>query len=109
MNEPREVNVWGIHSEGDALFLQQGIIGIGWNQVGDFRSIASSRDAFKEKVDATYPGSKKGYIALVAGMLYRFLHEMKIGDYVIFPSKADRMVNIGKITGEYDYQPGNSL
>ena len=34
---------------------------------------------------------------------------MKIGDYVIFPSKADRMVNIGKITGEYDYQPGNSL
>ena len=109
MNEPREVNIWGIHSEDDALFLQQGIIGIGWNQVGDFRSIASSRDAFKEKIDATYPGSKKGYIALVAGMLYRFLHEMKIGDYVIFPSKADRMVNIGKITGEYDYQPGNSL
>lgn len=109
MNESREVNVWGIHSEDNALFLQQGIVAIGWNQVGDFRSIDSSREAFKAKVGAAFPGSKKGYIALVAGMLYRFLYEMNIGDYVIFPSKADRMVNIGRITGEYDYRPGKSL
>ena len=36
-------------------------------------------------------------------MLYRFTYEMKMGDYVIFPSKKDRMINIGKIKSNYEY------
>ena len=36
-------------------------------------------------------------------MLYRFVHEVQIGDYVVFPSKSDRQVNLGIIDGEYHY------
>lgn len=38
-------------------------------------------------------------------MLYRFLYEVEVGDYVVFPSKSDRKINIGLIEGEYEYVP----
>lgn len=38
-------------------------------------------------------------------MLYRFIYEMQIGDYVVFPFKLDRMINIGIVEGEYHYEP----
>jgi len=36
-----------------------------------------------------------------AGVLFRFTHEIKPGDVVIYPSKPDKMVNIGIVTGGY--------
>lgn len=40
-----------------------------------------------------------------AGVLYRFAVEMRVGDYVIYPSKADRMVNFGLVEGNYAFEP----
>jgi len=34
-------------------------------------------------------------------MLYRFVYEVQIGDYVVYPSKADRKINIGVIESDY--------
>ena len=53
----------------------------------------------------TTPAAKKGSIPTSSGMLFRFIHEMQIGDYVIFPSKSDRKINIGIIEGNYTYVP----
>lgn len=33
------------------------------------------------------------------------MHEAQIGDYVIFPSKSDRKINIGVIESDYNYVP----
>lgn len=44
-------------------------------------------------------------IAINAGALYRFTHEAQIGDYVIFPSKANRKIHIGVIESDYIYSP----
>lgn len=41
-------------------------------------------------------------------MIFRFVHEIKAGDYVVYPSKHDRMVNIGKFTGEFVYEAGSA-
>lgn len=41
-------------------------------------------------------------------MLFRFCNEAQVGDYVVFPSKSDRMVNIGEITGSYEYDPSQT-
>ena len=72
---------------------------IGWKDMGDLSLIQADRDAFKEKYTEVYPDTKKGSIANGAGMLYRFAHEVEIGDYVVFPSKIDRQINIGVIEG----------
>lgn len=84
-----EKRIWGIHTKDDNLFLQQDVIAIGWKKMGDLTLIQADRDAFKEKYKEVYSDAKKGSIANGAGMLYRFAHEVEIGDYVVFPSKID--------------------
>jgi len=100
-----EKRVWGIHTKDDNLFLQKDVIAIGWKEIGDLSKIKTERDAFKEKYAQVYPDAKKGSIANGAGMLYRFVCEVQVGDYVVFPSKIDRKINIGIVEGNYEYNP----
>ena len=100
-----EKRVWGIHTKDDNLFLQKDVIAIGWKEIGDLSKIKAERDAFKEKYAQVYPDAKKGSIANGAGMLYRFVCEVQLGDYVVFPSKIDRRINIGIVEGNYEYNP----
>ena len=104
-----EKRVWGIHTTDDSLFLHNNIIAIGWKEFGDCSSIEPTREAFKDHYCKAYPNAKKGAIATSAGMLYRFTHEMKVGDYVVFPSKIDRKINIGIVESEFFYNPQAAL
>jgi len=103
--ENEDKRLWGIHTQDDNLFLNGNVIGIGWKDMGDLSLIESSRDAFKDKYAEVYSGAKKQSVATGAGMLYRFVHEMKIGEYVVFPSKSNREINIGVIESDYIYEP----
>ena len=98
-----EKRVWGIHTQDDHLFLHGNVVAIGWKEMGDLRTINADRDSFKIKYTETYPDAKKGSIPTSSGMLFRFIHEMQIGDYIVFPSKTDRMINIGTVDGAYEY------
>ena len=93
--------IWGIHTTDDLLFLSQHIIAIGWSEMGDLSQLPPSRDEFKGRFLKTYPNGKKGAVATSAGMLFRFVHEVQIGDYIVFPSKSDRKINLGVIEGPY--------
>lgn len=102
---------WGIHAgktgDADSLFLNKkdSCVAIGWDEMGDLSKIPDDREIFKKKLVEAYPTTKKGAINTVAGMPYRFKYEMQIGDYVVYPSIADRMVHIGRIIGNYQYKP----
>lgn len=98
-----EKRIWGIHTMDDHLFLNNNVIAIGWKAIGDLSLIKADREAFKEKYKQAFPDSKPQAIPTSAGMLFRFAHEMQIGDYVVFPSKFNREINIGVIDGEYTY------
>jgi restriction system protein len=102
-----EVNFWGIHGgrtgDADSLFLQKNCVAIGWQKVGDLSTLSPDREAFKARVAQTYPEKKLGSIPVNAGQLFRFVHEMKPGDIVVYPSKRDRQVHLGKVEGPYKY------
>lgn len=100
-----EKKIWGIHTTDDSLFLHNDVIAIGWQDFGDCGKLEPSREAYKSHYIDTYPDSKKGAIATSAGMLYRFAVEVKIGDYVVFPSKTDRKINIGVVESDFIYNP----
>ena len=100
-----EQRIWGIHTQDDSLFLQGNTIAIGWRSMWDLSLIENSRDAFKKKYAEVYPDKSKQAIANGVGMLYRFCHEVQIGDYIVFPSKSNRMVNLGVVEGGYIYNP----
>jgi restriction system protein len=98
--------LWGIHAgktgDADTLFLKKKYVALGWAKMGDLGSL-KDRDAFKDRVAQAYPESKPGAIPNNAGQLFRFVHEMKSGDLVIYASKLDHQVHIGRVTGPYKY------
>lgn len=106
MNSVKDVAVWGIHSQDEELFLKSKVIAIGWRKMGDLGKLEPSREAYKEHYAEVFPEAKKGSIPTSAGMLFRLANELQIGDYVIYPSKPDRRVNIGIVEGDYSYQLG---
>ena len=103
MNDDKRV--WGIHTQDDKLFLTDNKIAIGWHVFGNLSQVEATRTAFKERYIEAYPDAKKGSVPTSSGMLFRFMHEAQIGDYVIFPSKSDRKINIGVIESDYHYAP----
>ena len=100
-----DTRVWGIHTQDDKLFLTDNKIAIGWHVFGNLSQVEATRTAFKERYIEAYPDAKKGSVPTSSGMLFRFMHEAQIGDYVIFPSKSDRKINIGVIESDYHYTP----
>ena len=105
--------IWGIHAgrtgDADRLFLEGNLIALGWDRMGDLEQFEPSREAFKSQVAKAYPEKKAGAIPNTAGQLFRFVHEMKLGDLVAYPSKQDREIHIGRIVGEYRYDPEGVL
>ena len=96
--------IWGTHAgrtgDADGLF-KKGVIALGWNRIGSLSEVAPTRDAIKQVMAAAYPDDKPGSIPVSAGQLYRFAHEMKPGDLVIFRSKPENVFWIGEVIGPY--------
>jgi restriction system protein len=105
----KEVTIWGIHGgktgDADSLFLKKNVVAVGWAKMGDLPKIGPTRDGFKAAVAQAYPDAKPGAIPNNAGQPYRFVHEMQVGDLVVYPSKRDRQVHIGRIEGGYRHDP----
>ena len=101
--------LWGIHAgrtgEASSLFLDGGFEALGWHEMPDLSTLPSDREAYKDALRERYPTAKKGAIPVWAGQLFRFISEVVDGDLVVYPSKADRIVHIGRILGPYRYVP----
>lgn len=102
--------IWGIHMGWDhgSRPVQEGYVAIGWKSVGNLAQLTPNREAFKQAVAKSYPKAKPGAIPVNAGTLYKFAVEMKKGDLVVYPSKPDRMVNLGTIESDYIYEASSS-
>ena len=99
--------LWGIHAgqtgDADTLFRAHSAVALGWTGVPDLSALPNDREAFKSLVAETYPEKSPTQVANNAGQLYRFVHEMQTGDLVAYPSKRDRRIYVGRVTGTYRY------
>lgn len=94
--------VWGIHNDQSSLDLvSEGFVSIGWQQLGDLRTVPHDRESLKLLLTETYPTAKPGAIPVWAGIISRFIDEVDVGDYVISPSKADRTLNFGRVESDF--------
>lgn len=100
-------SIWGIHAgktgDTDKLFLTNNLVALGWVKMGDLSSINANRESFMAKLKEVYPDKKARAISIDTGQLYRFVHEMKKDDLVVYPSKIDKLIHVGRVTGEYRY------
>ena len=92
---------WGIHTQNDLVFLTESVIAIGWEELGDLSSLPKTKDAIKNKYQVVFPTAKKMNVANCVGSISRFVIDMQIGDYIVFPSKYNREINLGVIESDY--------
>lgn len=104
-----ERNIWGFHNpiEHEEELIRNNHISMGWKPLGDLSKIApKTREGFTDIYKEYYPNDTIRSISQCVGQLYRFVYEVNVGDYVVFPTKYNRVVNIGEIVSEY-YFDGN--
>ena len=86
-------------------FREQKKIAVGWNVLGDF-PVNGNWNAFRAEVKKRLPDDySEQKVGSAAGQLWSFTRAMKLGDFVITPVKNTREVLVGKVTGEYKYDP----
>lgn len=96
--------MWGIHNDVlGAELIEQGFVSVGWEKVPDLRTVGHDQETIKAFLETAYPEVKAGAIPVWAGMLRKFGYEMRVGDLVVAPVKADSTISIGRITGDYEY------
>lgn len=99
-------DMWGVHNDTLRMQLVEGgFVSIAWDELGDLRTIGTSREALKAALTSAYPERKAQAIAGWAGILARFRDEMQVGDVVVAPYKPTSTINIGIVSGPYEYVP----
>jgi len=103
-----EPPIWGMHAgrrgEAEELF-RNGDLALCWYQTGDLSNTPPNRRAFKEQIAKVYPNWSAQAVANIAGQLFRFVNEMQPGDFVVWRSKTDGRIHIGRVSGSYRYDP----
>ena len=101
------MSVWlaraGKNGENEALAIENNIVTIGWNALGDLSS-ANVRQDLYDMFESTYPNAGKGRVANHVGQVWAFRARFKVGDLVVLPLKTQSAIAIGKITGDYQYR-----
>ncbi|MGH7242569.1 MAG: restriction endonuclease [Phycisphaerales bacterium] len=96
--------LWVVHISNNAKLAaraqREGFICIGWTRMGDL-SRYDTRDKMRAAMEKTWPDWGKGTVRASYGQLFRFGHEMQVGDPVVYPVKGSREIMIGRVSGPY--------
>jgi hypothetical protein len=99
--------LWGIHGgrdgSADPLFREKGLLALAWTALGDLSQLGADRGAFRTALVEAYPEILAGAVPVEAGVLFRFVHEMAVGDLVAYPSREDRCIHLFEVKGPYQY------
>lgn len=93
--------LFGMHikEKNDALSEDHPHVCIGWSEMGDISQI-DSKEKLSELYEEHYEKNSRGRGQDV-GQIWRFLRDMKIGDYVIFAENS--IFHIGRVESDYIY------
>ena len=97
----------GSQGEYEQKFIQEKQIYVTWEEFKVNISKLADRSALAEKLNQNYPDTKPKTIQNWVSQLWPFALDMKKGDLVILPLKFQPSIQIGQITGEYEYDAEN--
>ena len=98
------MRVWGIHN--DTLtteLVDGGFVSIGWDMMGDLTLISEGREGLKRALADKVSEKDLKAIPGWAGVLLRFRDEIRPGDVIVAPYKPNSTINIGVVSGTYEY------
>jgi hypothetical protein len=99
----------GEAGEREARALAEGLVFIGWAELGDITG-CTGRENLREAVREAYPEISEKLAGNWTGQLWRFTQQMQLGDLVVMPLHTNPgRVAVGRITGPYEYHPAEDL
>ena len=104
--KPARQRIW-IYAPGRAAehwdeFYRDGIMGVGWDEIGDFRQYNSLEEMSKAHTE-TYGRDTRPIND--ARACWEFTTQMAPGDLVFARQGLDMVIGYGVVTGDYEWQP----
>lgn len=105
--------LWVIHISGKgkhvvARVQDEGFVCIGWTKIGNL-SPHDTPEKLKAAFEQAFPHKSAASVRSSYGQVYRFAHEVEIGEPIVYPIKGSREILIGKITGPYEWSSDPEL
>lgn len=112
-SDGREPRAWLVRGGADGgrerRALGEGLIIMGWAEVGDLSRIGG-RPELNDVLQRAYPDKARNIISNWTGQLWLLISEMREGDLVVMPLKTNQgCVAIGRVTGPYTYRMAEPL
>jgi len=86
-------------------YLDEGRVYVTWGRLNNDLSVLNERQELVDLLQTIDPDAKPGKLRNHASQIWPFAHSMEQGDWVVLPSKSQPVVHMGKITGDYTYNP----
>ncbi|WP_036924864.1 AAA family ATPase [Acidipropionibacterium thoenii] len=105
LNEPRPRHYW-LYSPGKGAsqwqeFSTNGIMGIAWDELGDF-SEYPNRESIRERLD---PEGTRGSMMNDVLAVWQFQNEMAVGDIVYAKHGKSKLIGRGEVTSDARFEP----
>ena len=93
----------GRFGQQEAVAIEQNVVTIGWDELPDLSSI-KTRAELQKLYSEVYPEYKKPKMANQVGQIWRFIHDIKIGDLVALSLKTQSIVKFGQVQSNYEFK-----
>ncbi len=105
------MSIWlfraGKNGEYENKFLEENKIYLTWDGLDyDLSKIKEQGDLY-ELLNEIYPDNKMGRLRNWSGQIWPIAKRIEKDDLIILPSKLSSSIHIGKVTGNYIYEPAN--
>lgn len=104
--------LWVVHISNNKHLAEraqdEGFMCIGWTRIGDLTSY-DTPEKLKGAYERAFPSKSMASVRSSYNQVYKFAHEMEIGEPVIYPIKASRDIFIGRIAGPYEWSDDTEL
>jgi|GEM_PF-1267742 len=105
LEDPRSRHYW-IYSPGTAAsewpeFSSKGIMGIAWDELGDF-STYPDRESIRQQLD---PDGTRGSLKNDVLAVWQFQHEIAVGDIVYAKRGRNTLIGRGEVTSDARFEP----
>lgn len=94
----------GSHGEYEQKFLQEKKVYVTWDKLDVNLAKLPDRAALFSAMAERYPNAKPKTLHNWVSQVWPFAHDIQKGDLVFLPLKSQRAINVGEVTGEYNFE-----
>lgn len=95
----------GRRGEYEQKFLEENRIYLAWDRLSHDLSGMKNSGQLRNLLEEVYSDASKGRISNYMGQIWAFSQSIKVGDWIILPSKQKPAIHIAEVKGNYTFNP----